>query len=222
MLIYTYGKAGSTSLEKLFGEQIIGKRFPFLDAPDINISTHRVGKTHKLNIAQTFVKHQRSDSIIWLIVPVRNYFEFLISAFFQNLKHDRYNTCTINLVKEFNMSLYAQPIFPGIISTFTDVTHIPFPISSIKFDQIHHEFYIALNRFRILVLRLEDSEFWSENIFKNVGITIDTNQKSNVGTEKAYASKYREFKKMFRFPVEYVRKSWTVNQDLKQLYMNVH
>jgi hypothetical protein len=100
VLIYTRGKAGSTTLQTTIGRPLgmttrpahwtgpvpdVDRQFLLRAAENNETALPRAAKIHPPQVAEEFVRRVPAQAVLWMFVLVRNPFDRAISAFFQNV-----------------------------------------------------------------------------------------------------------------------------------------
>lgn len=203
VLIWTYGKVGSTSLINNFNtysgagetaKNILNNNSELFD----QIQCYQF---HPNFCGKYFLDNY--DNLL-IITVIRNPIDRNISAFWQNVDDmcpDWKNLSTNEIINNFNQN-YNHNHTDQWIKEYFKTININFDTfifdTKNKFNEIKDD-----NNNTILISRYEDIEFMINNVYdKYLNVS---NKKENISKDKIYAEKYSDFKKQYKLPKELIK-----------------
>eukprot|EP00746_Dinoflagellata_sp_MGD_P158336 gnl/MRDRNA2_/MRDRNA2_86443_c0_seq1.p1 gnl/MRDRNA2_/MRDRNA2_86443_c0~~gnl/MRDRNA2_/MRDRNA2_86443_c0_seq1.p1 ORF type:complete len:308 (+),score=48.16 gnl/MRDRNA2_/MRDRNA2_86443_c0_seq1:109-1032(+) len=203
-LIYSLGKSGTSTMQKTLGDYC-GYEFPYLPNKKEEYPQGMKNQLHH-DVAADYLGKVPSGSTVWFITTVRNPFRRQISAFFQQftnpeqcakLKHMSISDLIEKKHKNtvaYNNGVERTFFQKFVETTSTDLTAMEFDFSK---KRIFAEKKVDGKTFKFILLRVEDSESWSEildEFFPGMEVSI-----GNQASKKCYAEEYKAFKQKFKY-----------------------
>lgn len=202
IVIYQYGKVGSTSLR----ENLDGKYYPFIQ----NNYGHVI-QTHSNNVMNDLLSKYKNMLIINIVrLPTdRN-----LSDFWQNINKNcpDWEKIEINKIcQKFNNSNAVKYCNNWMTKLFNS---LDINIDEFKFN--HHKKFVEIkkNTNTILFFRFEDLDYLEKHIYPIY--KLKSFKKFNVASKKCYALKYKQHKNIYRLSDE--EKEVIINDKLVNLF----
>lgn len=197
ILLWTYGKTGSTSILSSFPNYIGNKNtLQLVHSKSHNLDNYQVYQIHGIECGEYFLNHYKN---MLIITTVRNPLERNISAFWQNIDTNCpqwKQMSTEDIITIFN-NTYNHNLTDEWIKGFFEKTGIDF--TEFSFDPFQkYVKKIVKNNNLMILSRFEDMDFVIDNVY-NKYVKI-SKLKKNAGENKKYSSKYKDFKEKYRLP----------------------
>jgi hypothetical protein len=222
-------------MEVVLGRAMGMGRVPFVST--LRPKYPRAAKIHgPQKVAKAFIDGQPITRRIWIFLLVRNPFDFMMSAFFQNYDR-RIAEAKLPAGHHYNLS-QLMPLFSNDVARMSEHTgitrYLQFVLGLTNLTQTpldmtktvvppflngsRHAWFLS-QRFRTIFLRLEDSLHWPSIIYYRTGLFANVSaHPQNVGLEKWYSSMYSQFKAAYIYPEDVVSRVLAMDQDLQLLY----
>ncbi len=188
----------------------------------------RIVKTHMHNIVQEYLSEAPQQRIV-ILTMVRDMLRRTVSAFFQNVdnmdnmwwyigKRQRIMDLSAKeLVDAFRNRQYAH--YRGRVEPwfdrFEESTGIP--LFEHHFPKKEGRSWIKKNNIEVGIIRTENLTGSADWIAERIGIPTISYQDSNIGVEKWYSEKYKEFLREFR-PTEYELEMYYGSKIMRHFY----
>jgi len=204
ILIFQYGKVGSTSIRKSDSNS---KYCPIIQ----KTYDKKFIQTHSHIVAKDVLSKYKNILVINIVrLPIdRN-----ISAFCENIKSQckNYNQLSINEIIQKYDQLYTVKETDNWMSGFFKIFNID--IDNFKFDKINKYNKLRFNGNDILLFRFEDLEYITSDIFPKYNIFV--NKKINESSKKFYAKLYKTLKETYR--INDFEKEKIINSKITNIY----
>ena len=210
ILIYQYGKVGSTSLR--FNNS--GKYYPNIKE---EYNSHII-QTHSHDVAKDVINKYKN---ILIINIVRFRIDRELSAFYQNIHRYCPNYKELSYDKIFDIynnlhnDEYKNKEFLTDKWMYNLFNNLNIDIKKFNFDIDKKHTIIKLsNNNDILFYRLEDFDYIKSNILPKFSITCET--KKNVGFSKPYSEIYKIHKKKYK--ISDIEKELILNSEIFNIF----
>ena len=182
VLLYQYGKVGSTSIRDAIPNSIYThNKLP-------SYQPYRLIQTHSHDVAEDVLK-KHPDILVIVIVrlPVSRNLSDFWENIYKNCPLYRYNT--IEQIDDiFNSRDYITYTEDWMTTCFN---HLGIDIDSFRFD-VNKRFSYVESTPRVLFLRFEDLDYVTKRVLPNIGITVK--KKTNTSKSKSYGAFYSKHK----------------------------
>lgn len=204
VLIYQYGKVGSTSIRQ---SETNSKYCPNIQ----NTYDEQVIQTHSHEVATDILDKYKNVLVINIVrLPI----DRDISSFFERIKlHCKdYNELSTNELIQIYEQSYSVKGTDRWMCNFFKIFNID--IDNFKFDRTNKYNKLRFNGNDILLFRFEDLKYITSSILPKYNIFV--NEKKNVSSEKPYAKVYETFKKIYK--VNDYEKKQIINSKITNIY----
>jgi len=218
ILLFTYGKAASTSVATSFGQLAHSSKIPSVDQFS-NEYPPRC-KIHKFSVARDYIDKLPSGSTAWIITQTRNRFARDIASYFQKFRHPEFESAMRNktvpeLQEDFRRGRddYQDAWFHSQFLNATNVNLLAYAEQVKKDKYVHVEHVLEDKRLQILLVRFEDIDRWNE-IF---GVFFPGFALANENAvASGYEDKYVEFLNTYTFSEQEIKR--TCHGDTMKFY----
>jgi hypothetical protein len=209
IVVYTGGKAGSTSLE-------IGIRASLRNRPVHKIHTLDPALLDELAIGRRPVPmHVRSSRALrrrpptaaspWdVIVLVREPLSQSVSAYFQNAEVRGHAIEPVDAAVADYLADRSRVTKQLQWFDLELQSHLGIDIYELPFDHERSALRVDTPAVRLLLLRLEDQDRWAPHVSTFLGAHVDIAERANVADDKAYADSYQRFREEAVLPEDLV------------------
>lgn len=211
ILIWTYGKVGTTSIANSFNSVNNDKTMEYVNSKSKHIDDYEAYQFHP-NFCGEYLLNKYTNMLILTIV--RNPIDRNISAFWENIKYfcPEWETMSIDSIIDMFNTAYNHDHTDTWLKEYFDVNHIDFDDFSFDLNKKYNKI-IDNNQNTFLISRFEDMEYMMNNVYNNYVNIIPATE--NMGENKIYAEKYKDFKKKYKLPIHLIEKYKNHETSLK-------
>jgi hypothetical protein len=209
IVIYTPGKAGSTTLHEAIAQAIKDRpvhKIHSLDAELVDrlAADHDRPPTH-VESSRTLMRRMPTASAPWdVICTIRDPLSHAVSSFFQNAGARRQDISTPEralasfLADRARLALHLRWFERELQE------HLDIDVYTQPFDRETCSVRVDAPHARVLVLRIEDLDRWEPTVSEFLDAEIRISHALNVAEAKEYAEVYRRFREEMSLPADLV------------------